>query len=38
MIALAWITNSYATSLPMLYAGAVFGGIGAGSVVRHLRR
>ncbi|QJP12623.1 oxalate/formate MFS antiporter [Starkeya sp. ORNL1] len=32
MIALAWITNSYATSLPMLYAGAVFGGIGAGSV------
>lgn len=32
MIALAWVTNSYATSLTMLYAGAVFGGIGAGSI------
>ncbi|WMT78144.1 oxalate/formate MFS antiporter [Bradyrhizobium sp. Ash2021] len=32
MIALAWVLNSYATSLTMLYAAAVFGGIGAGSV------
>ncbi|MCK0209915.1 oxalate/formate MFS antiporter [Starkeya koreensis] len=32
MIALAWIINSYAASLTMLYVGAVFGGIGAGSV------
>ncbi|MCJ8141903.1 oxalate/formate MFS antiporter [Ancylobacter sp. A5.8] len=32
MIALAWIVNSYAASLPMLYLGAVLGGIGAGSV------
>ncbi|WP_428030251.1 oxalate/formate MFS antiporter [Ancylobacter sp.] len=32
MIALAWVINSYAGSLTMLYAGAVFGGIGAGSV------
>ncbi|MDF2618519.1 MAG: major facilitator superfamily 1 [Xanthobacteraceae bacterium] len=32
MIALAWVINSYASSLAMLYAGAVFGGIGAGSV------
>ncbi|MCS0497080.1 oxalate/formate MFS antiporter [Ancylobacter sp. MQZ15Z-1] len=32
MIALAWIINSYATSLAMLYVGAVCGGVGAGSV------
>lgn len=32
MIALAWVVNSYASSLPMLYLGAVLGGIGAGSV------
>ncbi|NEU10837.1 oxalate/formate MFS antiporter [Methylobacterium sp. BTF04] len=32
MIALAWLLNSQATSLPMLYLAAVIGGIGAGSV------
>ncbi|MDB5619882.1 oxalate/formate MFS antiporter [Tardiphaga sp.] len=32
MITLAWILNSYADSLAMLYAGAIIGGIGAGSV------
>jgi MFS transporter, OFA family, oxalate/formate antiporter len=32
MIALAWIINSQADSLTLLYAGAVVGGIGAGSV------
>src|ERR1700675_2249526 len=32
MIALAWILNSYANSLTLLYAAAVVGGIGAGSV------
>ncbi len=32
MIALAWVLNSYADSLPMLYAAAVIGGIGAGAV------
>jgi MFS transporter, OFA family, oxalate/formate antiporter len=32
MIALAWVMNSYASSLTMLYAGAIFGGIGAGAV------
>src|ERR1700756_5115913 len=32
MIALAWILNSYANSLVLLYAGAIVGGIGAGSV------
>ncbi|KWV58574.1 oxalate/formate MFS antiporter [Bradyrhizobium macuxiense] len=32
MIALAWVLNSYADSLTMLYAAAIFGGIGAGSV------
>ncbi len=31
-IAAAWVINSYATSLPMLYLGAVVGGIGAGAV------
>jgi MFS transporter, OFA family, oxalate/formate antiporter len=32
MITLAWVLNSYATTLSMLYVAAVFGGIGAGSV------
>jgi len=32
MITLAWVLNSYANSLPLLYIGAIFGGIGAGSV------
>lgn len=32
MIALAWILNSYANSLVLLYAAAIIGGIGAGSV------
>ncbi len=32
MIALAWILNSYADSLTMLYAAAVIAGIGAGAV------
>jgi len=32
MIALAWILNSYADSLTLLYVAAVIGGIGAGAV------
>lgn len=32
LVALAWVINSVATSLPMLYLGAVVGGIGAGAV------
>src|ERR1700712_154701 len=32
MITLAWILNSYADSLVLLYAAAVVGGIGAGAV------
>jgi OFA family oxalate/formate antiporter-like MFS transporter len=32
MIALAWILNSYADSLVLLYVAAILGGIGAGSV------
>ncbi|PSC02642.1 oxalate/formate MFS antiporter [Alsobacter soli] len=32
MITLAWIINSYAESLALLYLGAIVGGIGAGSV------
>ncbi|ACA15429.1 major facilitator superfamily MFS_1 [Methylobacterium sp. 4-46] len=32
MIALAWVLDAYAESLPLLYAGAVIGGIGAGAV------
>ena len=32
MIALAWVLNSYASSLTLLYVAAVVGGIGAGSV------
>src|SRR5579862_1540031 len=31
-VALGWIINSYATSLEMLYLGAVVGGIGGGAV------
>ena len=32
MVGLAWILNSVATSLPLLYLAAVIAGIGAGSV------
>ncbi|WP_213771078.1 oxalate/formate MFS antiporter [Bradyrhizobium sp. dw_78] len=32
MIALAWVLNSYANSLVLLYIAAILGGIGAGSV------
>ena len=32
MVALAWVINSRADSLPMLYLGAVVGGVGAGAV------
>ena len=32
MIALAWVLNSYADSLTLLYAAAVVGGMGAGAV------
>jgi len=32
LVALAWILNSMATSLPMLYTGAILGGIGTGCV------
>src|SRR5262249_6793634 len=32
MIALAWVLNSQANSLALLYAGAIVGGIGAGAV------
>jgi MFS transporter, OFA family, oxalate/formate antiporter len=32
MIALAWVLNSYASSLVVLYIAAIVGGIGAGSV------
>ena len=32
MITVAWVLNSYADSLPMLYLAAICGGIGAGSV------
>ncbi len=31
-ISMAWVINSYAETLAMLYAGAVVGGIGAGAV------
>ena len=31
-IAAAWVINAYAASLPILYLGAVVGGIGAGAV------
>jgi len=32
LVALAWVINSVATSLPLLYLGAIVGGIGAGAV------
>jgi MFS transporter, OFA family, oxalate/formate antiporter len=32
LVALAWSLNSVARSIPMLYAGAVIGGVGAGAV------
>src|SRR5438067_630494 len=32
LVAAAWVINSFASTLPMLYAGAVVGGIGAGAV------
>ena len=32
MIAIAWVLNSHANSLALLYAGAIVGGIGAGAV------
>jgi OFA family oxalate/formate antiporter-like MFS transporter len=32
LISLAWVMNSYADTLPLLYAGAIIGGIGAGCV------
>jgi MFS transporter, OFA family, oxalate/formate antiporter len=32
LVALAWVINGVATSLPMLYVGAIVGGIGAGAV------
>jgi OFA family oxalate/formate antiporter-like MFS transporter len=32
LVAAAWVINAYAGSLPMLYFGAVVGGIGAGGV------
>ncbi len=32
LVALAWVINSVANSLPMLYLGAVVGGVGAGAV------
>jgi len=32
LISIAWVLNSYADTLAMLYAGAVIGGIGAGAV------
>jgi OFA family oxalate/formate antiporter-like MFS transporter len=32
MITLSWVLNSYAESLTVLYAAAVFGGMGAGAV------
>ncbi|HLQ35019.1 MAG TPA: oxalate/formate MFS antiporter [Chloroflexota bacterium] len=32
LVGIAWVMNSYAASLPALYAGAIIGGIGAGAV------
>jgi len=32
LVAVAWTMNSMATSIEMLYAGAIVGGIGAGAV------
>src|SRR6476646_5277144 len=32
LVAIAWVINSYADSLPLLYLGAAIGGIGAGVI------
>ena len=32
LVALAWVINSAANTLPMLYLGAIIGGVGAGAV------
>src|SRR5215510_14130165 len=32
LVAIAWVINAYADSLPMLYIGAAIGGIGAGVI------
>jgi OFA family oxalate/formate antiporter-like MFS transporter len=32
LVALSWVVNAQATSLPLLYAGNILGGIGAGAV------
>jgi len=32
LVGIAWVMNAYASSLPMLYAAAAIGGIGAGAV------
>ena len=32
LVGVAWVMNSYASSLPMLYFAAIVGGIGAGAV------
>jgi OFA family oxalate/formate antiporter-like MFS transporter len=32
LVGVAWVMNSYASSLPALYAAAIIGGIGAGAV------
>src|SRR2546426_9927536 len=32
LVAAAWVINSFADSLPLLYLGAVIGGVGAGAV------
>ena len=32
LVAIAWALNSVASSIPMLYAGAIIGGVGAGAV------
>ena len=32
LVAAAWVVNSFAHSLPLLYLGAIIGGIGAGAV------
>ena len=32
LVGIAWVLNSYASSLPMLYVGAALGGVGAGGI------
>jgi OFA family oxalate/formate antiporter-like MFS transporter len=32
LVGIAWVVNSFADSLPLLYTGAILGGIGAGAV------